>query len=231
MEVEANDPQLIIKATITSDKRNTVDIVMGYSPERSASAPVDTIRIPWVFNKSGGEYPMMGDGKSSTMSVTLDASEMIPFFTDERGTVFLQAEGEAVINHYSVTYYGTDTPRVFTYAGTPVDIYSKVNLGVNIDLRDIIVDNTSIVKNYPNPFNGSTNIDYELLDEGKVRITVYNAKGNKVRTLINGTQEYGAYTVTWDGKDDHSNQVSSGIYYVVLEVNGQRQVNKMVLLK
>ncbi len=231
MEVEPNNPLLVIKATVTSEKRNTVDIVMGCSPQLYASEPAKTVRVPWVFNKTGGEYPMLGDGKSTTMQIALDASCLIPEFTEGRGTVFLQAEGDAVVDALSVVYYGGDTPQEFFYDGPPAGIFLPVDLGVNIDFSGRVVERDRVVKNYPNPFADSTNIEYELKEEGRVILSVYNARGQKIRTLVEGNQGYGVYIVAWDGCDDQAEKVSSGVYYVMLEINGTRNINKMALIK
>ncbi len=85
----------------------------------------------------------------------------------------------------------------------------------------------SLEQNYPNPFNPSTNIKYQLPKQANVRIVVFNALGQKVRTLVNERQEAGEYTLTFDASD-----LAGGIYYYCIQTGNRfTQVKKMLLLK
>ncbi len=85
--------------------------------------------------------------------------------------------------------------------------------------------------NYPNPFNPTTQIAYELPEAGEMRLVIYNALGQEVRALVQGKQEAGYYRVTWDGKDAVGRQVSSGLYFYRLTSGGFAETRKMMLLK
>ena len=85
--------------------------------------------------------------------------------------------------------------------------------------------------NYPNPFNPSTTISYSIPSDGNVELIVYNIRGQKVKTLISGTQPIGVYNVTWNGKDENERSVSSGLYLYELRSSGKTAVKKMLLLK
>lgn len=86
-------------------------------------------------------------------------------------------------------------------------------------------------QNYPNPFNPETAIRYELPRATNVRMTIYNAQGQAVRTLVDGPRPAGAQAVRWDGRDDRGRGVASGIYYYRLEAAGFSETQKMLLLK
>jgi flagellar hook assembly protein FlgD len=64
-----------------------------------------------------------------------------------------------------------------------------------------------------------------------VRLTIYNAQGQAVRTLMDGPSPAGAQVVRWDGRDDRGSRVASGIYYYRLEAAGFSETQKMLLLK
>ena len=84
-------------------------------------------------------------------------------------------------------------------------------------------------QNYPNPFNPGTKIEYSIPNDGKVKLTIYDAMGKEVKTLIDNNQSAGYYTV-----DFNASGLASGIYYYRLEVNGQSNftdTKKMLLLK
>jgi hypothetical protein len=88
-----------------------------------------------------------------------------------------------------------------------------------------------LAQNRPNPFNPFTRIDYELKQEGKAKITVFNSRGQKVRTLVNQVQSAGAHYCYWDGTDTQGSRVPSGVYYYQLNANGSTKARKMTLLK
>jgi flagellar hook assembly protein FlgD len=89
----------------------------------------------------------------------------------------------------------------------------------------------SLSKNYPNPFNPTTTIDYTIPEAGKVNLVIYNTAGQKVRTLVNQTQDAAYYKVVWDGRDDSGMSVASGIYFYRLSADKFSKIEKMTLLK
>jgi len=80
--------------------------------------------------------------------------------------------------------------------------------------------------NYPNPFNASTRIRYTLPAPAHVTLSIYNALGQHVTTLVNASQPAGTHTVTWLAPDQ-----PSGVYFIVLRGNGITQIRKALLLK
>ena len=81
-------------------------------------------------------------------------------------------------------------------------------------------------QNYPNPFNPSTIISYSLPQASYVKLIVYNAIGQPVRTLENGFKNSGTYDVTFN-----ASELSSGIYFCKIEAGQFSQIRKMMLLK
>jgi hypothetical protein len=90
-----------------------------------------------------------------------------------------------------------------------------------------------IANNYPNPFNPSTTIEYNVENSGHVSLKIFDIMGRSVRTLVNEYKESGRsdYKVIWDGKNDHGQQVSAGLYLYTLSSNGLTDHAKMVLMK
>ncbi len=85
--------------------------------------------------------------------------------------------------------------------------------------------------NFPNPFNPSTAIRYQLSTFSKVELSIYNNLGQKVITLVQGNEKRGMHTAQWNGLDANGQAVSSGVYYAVLRAGSQRQAQKMILMK
>ena len=87
------------------------------------------------------------------------------------------------------------------------------------------------LKNYPNPFNPTTTISFEIAEKGKTEIEIFNVKGQKVKTLLNENLEAGNHSIVWNGKNDEEQHVSSGMYFYKISVNGNQKTNKMLMLK
>jgi hypothetical protein len=92
---------------------------------------------------------------------------------------------------------------------------------------------TSLAQNFPNPFNPTTQIAYDLAEQSTVRLTVYNVLGEKMATLVDGMEPAGHRSASWNASG-----IPSGVYFYKLEAVGttQRggsftQIRKMILLK
>ncbi|MCB1162552.1 T9SS type A sorting domain-containing protein, partial [bacterium] len=84
----------------------------------------------------------------------------------------------------------------------------------------------------PNPFNPTTEIRFGLPGASATTLKVYDTSGRLVRTLLaNAPLAAGFHRVSWDGADARGHKSSSGLYFYVLEADGQRQTGKMTLLK
>ena len=84
---------------------------------------------------------------------------------------------------------------------------------------------------YPNPFNPVTTITYDLPKKTSVNLSVYNIKGSRIATLINGSEEAGHKKTIWSGTDDFGRSVSAGVYLCRIEAGTFKQTRKMLLLK
>jgi len=98
-------------------------------------------------------------------------------------------------------------------------------------ISDVIPDGYNLVQNYPNPFNPTTKIDYGLPEASNVRLIIYDILGREVITLVNGMQEPGYKSITWNGKNAFGNNVGAGMYFYQIKAGEFMQVKKMVLLK
>ena len=94
-----------------------------------------------------------------------------------------------------------------------------------------LVARTQLKGNAPNPFNPKTVISFDLARYGPVELSVYDASGRKVKTLVDGTRSSGPYRVEWNGTDDAGRKVASGVYHYRLRADGVDTSRPMVLLK
>ena len=126
--------------------------------------------------------------------------------------------------------FGTPDPGDFSAVSHPGD---------NEDIPQI----TSVAKftekpnnyflgnNFPNPFNPTTTIYFNVQNSTNIILEIYNSLGQKTLTLVDNHFSPGDYGVSWNAKDDYGKNVESGIYYYRLMSNGLIETKRMVLLK
>ncbi len=172
---------------------------------------------------------------SGTMIINSD-----DFYIEQNGTIYrnldfsVQPETESV---FTIVY---DTQDSGTHTGTLTinsnDPYSPllVNLTGSTSVAngdDDLNFETGISSIYPNPFNPETNIRFALKQDSDVEISVYNIKGQKVKTLRREHFVKGEHVVTWKGKDNSNSDVGSGVYFIRLKTGSTEQIRKAILLK
>ena len=103
-------------------------------------------------------------------------------------------------------------------------------------LPERLPEQTQLLPNYPNPFNPETWIPFELSQDSKVSVTIYDVVGTPVRTISVGYLQAGSYVkqsraIYWDGKTDTGERVASGTYFYTLRTAGYTSTQKMIILK
>ena len=86
------------------------------------------------------------------------------------------------------------------------------------------------LSNYPNPFNPSTTISFSIQNNSEVELSIFNVKGQRIKTLAQNDFTKGSHTIVWNGKDESGESVSSGLYLYKLNVNGKNLAMKKCLL-
>lgn len=134
-------------------------------------------------------------------------------------TVYKDVTAEPNILYiYRVAAYKGDALSAFTNESTPIV--------VDIERSEGLPTKFAIRPNYPNPFNPSTIIGYDLPVAGEVRLSVFDLLGREVSKLVDGNMIAGSHQVVFDAKG-----LSSGIYMYVLQAGGFQLTGKMVLMK
>jgi hypothetical protein len=100
-----------------------------------------------------------------------------------------------------------------------------------VERLDAVVRNSILHGNYPNPFNPSTTVRFDLAQAGMTHVHIYDLLGNSVRTLVNSDLRPGSYSVRWDGRDDNAAPVTSGVYFCRMEGPDVLQVRRMMLMQ
>ncbi|MDY6915778.1 MAG: PKD domain-containing protein [Candidatus Cloacimonadota bacterium] len=110
-------------------------------------------------------------------------------------------------------------------------VYTDGEEFVSNQPEQVPISNTTLYQNYPNPFNPQTSIEFALKEPGKVELSIYNLKGQKVCTLVDQNLPADKHSIVWNGRDEHNNRVASGIYFYRLQTARQVITKKMMLLK
>jgi hypothetical protein len=117
-----------------------------------------------------------------------------------------------------------------------IDVEQGISTSVASQLSSL-PEYFELYQNYPNPFNPTTTIVYSLLQKSSVEITIYDLQGREIKSFTRSAQSAGYQRIVWDGTNDHSKPVSSGIYIYRVRVssleNGKtfNKSAKMVLMK
>jgi hypothetical protein len=99
--------------------------------------------------------------------------------------------------------------------------------------RNTLVNGFHLFQNFPNPFNPSTIISYQLVASSQVTLKVYDVLGNEVTTLINEEKQAGNYEIEFNASSlpDGKAGLSSGIYFYKLQTEKYTETRKMILLR
>lgn len=144
--------------------------------------------------------------------------------------------GQALPNDPNYNFKGVlDDIRIYNYALSEDEIkniYDEKHIPVENTPEGRLPDHFRLHQNFPNPFNQSTTINYQLKAPGFVRIAIFNMLGENVKNLVVSKQLAGFYSVSWNGDDDNGGYRASGVYICQMIVDGQVLARcKLVLLK
>jgi photosystem II stability/assembly factor-like uncharacterized protein len=187
------------------------------APFGSAAVPLSPAR--WYVVAGGDVYKSMNHGGSWN----LDFSQSNPYQAIDLKVVTVG--GNSWLTGYAVG----DTGTVSKY----------IELLVDTDVRqrgDGTPGAFALDQNFPNPFNPSTKISYEIPERATVTLRIFDVLGREVRTLVRGEKAAGIFESVWDGTTDSGLQTASGVYFYKLEVNMasgevKTSMKRMVLIK
>ncbi len=224
--------------------------VMNGTGANLANTPININQAvectPTVARFDGDNYAgiIFGDTNGYLHSVRVDGTESSNFPIDLGGNIKISSALRDVDNDgdFDIVipndsgFYIIDVKRPAQeiewacYMGT-------YNRGGNIyqatpaDDVTVPVTTTSLGSNYPNPFNPTTTISFELASPGAVTLDIFNQKGQLVRTLVDSEQAAGTHHILWDGKDSTGAQAASGIYFYRMKSGKFSSTRKMVMMK
>lgn len=220
---QAVDPNLVISDTVA---------VNPFAP-RIALDKNQTLLVTWEDSRSGHSDIWGQFFYSSNDSMGPDFK-----VNQDLGTALQFSPACGFSSDY--TYFVWSDNR---NPGLGFDIYANIYVYKGTEVKPPKSISSAIPKafaleqNYPNPFNAATVIKYHLKaansssNQISTSLKVYNIKGELVKTLVQQNQAPGIYQITWDGKNESGQVVSSGVYFYLLEAGDRKEAKKMLLLK
>lgn len=129
--------------------------------------------------------------------------------------------------------------RIYVFGGkdendhivSSIEMLQLSNATTAVEPRPIIARNFDLKDNYPNPFNSSTKIEFNLQHQTHVKLEIYTTLGQLVRTLMNESLMSGHYEYSWDGRDESGQPVATNVYIYRLSGESFSQSKKMILMK
>jgi hypothetical protein len=198
---------------------------------------VDTM-IAWGGCPSRKDFDVLEPAAGATLEMTYNSSG-----NPQAGAVVAQSSLNSIGNPVGVVLSGFSFHYIVddVMAGIPdrtehlTDILRWLGneLDDPVDIETTPALTNSLEQNFPNPFNPVTTIRYSIRQSGHVSLKIYDAAGRLVKTLVSEMQDpnAGGFTVTWDGKNNNGQAVSSGVYFYKLAAKEYSKTKKMVLLK
>lgn len=128
-------------------------------------------------------------------------------------------------NDGSIDIFGAD------YIGKPpAMIYINENI-VSLKFENAQTAGYELCRNFPNPFNPSTEIRFRLPENSEISLKIFDILGSEVKTIFEGEKPAGEYSISWNGKNYSGKQVASGIYFCRLQSSKYVSTVKMLLLR
>ncbi|MDZ7722704.1 MAG: T9SS type A sorting domain-containing protein [candidate division KSB1 bacterium] len=211
--------KVIVTDGISSDSLtwNTVVTKVELSAFEAQSLPFEGIQLVW---ETANEVNNAG------FNVLRSNSEAGPFEKVNPRLIPASPKG-----HYTFTDSTAAGGHTFYYKLEDQSISGYSNQSEAIRVKAEFPEEYKLLQNFPNPFNPETNIRFQLPEKSDTRISIYNIRGQLVRTLVNSKLAPGYYELSWNGKNNQNMQVASGVYYYRFQSNDYQAIKKMVLLK
>ncbi|KAA3606483.1 MAG: T9SS C-terminal target domain-containing protein [Calditrichaeota bacterium] len=194
----------------------------------------NSIQLKWTTaseteNEGFNVYRKTGNRNFTQIASYKGNSELLGVLNSTVSNNYIFVDNSELRNNETYTYYISDveTNGVETkhkeQAQTIKFNLTEENTQTKLDYV--------LAQNFPNPFNPSTTINFQIKKDQRVKLQVYNLNGQLVKELLNDKKNKGSYSVKWNGTDSFGNQVSSGTYFYKILAGTFTQTNKMILLK
>ncbi|KAA3597652.1 MAG: T9SS C-terminal target domain-containing protein [Calditrichaeota bacterium] len=194
----------------------------------------NTIQLNWTTasekdNEGFNVYRKTGNSNFVEIASYKGNSELLGALNSTTSNNYTFVDNSELRNGETYTYYISDV-ETNGLETKHVKLAQTVRFTLNEEIAQTKLDYV-LAQNFPNPFNPSTKINFQIAKTQDVKLQVYNLKGELVKELVNEKMSKGSHSANWNGTDSFGNQVSSGTYFYKISAGTFTQTNKMILLK
>jgi len=205
--------------TVNITQTNTADV---YKLEWTKSTDADGDSITYILYAGTGVYPAVEVYDTTSTSVLIPYQE------------FLQKTFEQIpmLSRATVKFSVSATDGIDTVKVTGDDRVVFVNRYDYLSTEETgIPTEFALHENYPNPFNPTTSLRFDLPEVSDVTVSIFNMLGQKIKTFNMNDTPAGYHSIKWDATNDYGDPVGAGVYLYQLRANQFVKTKKMVLLK
>jgi N-acetylneuraminic acid mutarotase len=174
-------------------------------------------------------YMIGGDtfsGITETMEVFDTRSKLISLGTP----LLIPRKGTTAVTVNDTIYVIGGVTSQSSQPTTLVQKYSHIPTGIFDPGTPNLIENAQLV-GYPNPFNGTINLRFQIPRNGLAKLAIFDLQGRTIKTLVNENLVEGTHEISWDGKDIQTRQVASGIYFAILRGDSFYKTFKIFYVK
>jgi Tol biopolymer transport system component len=214
-----------------SDGNNIMKIAINIFGMPVGSPVALTSDGPGTFNS---QPTWANNSKTIIFHSNRGGSDYDLWSVDASSGTTLQVFGFTGTNDYDPAY--SNNGKYIAFAGFESAVIASPGVDtedsqVQIEMTLQLPTEVALLKNYPNPFNPETEIKFQLPEDARVNIRIFNSLGQEVRILSDATYTAGVHSVRWNGTDNFGNQVPSGVYFYQMNSGSYNKVRKMMLVK
>jgi hypothetical protein len=204
--------------TVIINKDNITDT---YNLQWAESKSVDLDSIHYLVYAKIGVYPVEEIYDTTVTTLPLTYQEFLE-------NVFEETPGNGVTVRFSVS--ATDGIDTIKISGDDRVLYVNRYEFLSTETNGMPTE-FALHENYPNPFNPTTTLRFDLPEVSSITLTIYNMLGQSVRTFNMNDTPAGFHSIKWDATNDYGDPVGAGVYLYQLRANDFVKTKKMVLLK
>ncbi|MFQ6618647.1 MAG: T9SS type A sorting domain-containing protein, partial [Fidelibacterota bacterium] len=197
-----------------------------YLPAAQAFAMVSDNKVLLWIKDRGNKFKGTLNGLISGTSISI-----YPMSGGEYGVEFFDTYKGEILSAETVITSGDSLNIEIPPFERDMAVKADWKRASGIRDKETIPSGYRLFQNRPNPFNSMTQIRYYLPAEGRVNLSIFNIKGEKIAEPVNRRQQMGYHTVEWYGKDGTGRPVSSGVYFYRLKTGNKSLIRKLVLIR
>jgi hypothetical protein len=191
-----------------------------YPPAASVNLTQTGTIYPQILKTGFGIVTTMNTAQSGTLP---DSSN-----TPQQFQSVIDPAAPAGVYTYAITTSGNDPGTPSHVLNIRIAVVSSVT---DVEPGDAIARSFALYQNEPNPFNPMTKVMFDMPEERRVSLAIYDASGRRIKTLVDGVLRSGRHEIAWNGLNDSGEGVASGVYFLRMEAGAYTDRIKMTLVK